>query len=91
MFTSTRLITVIGKTLRLHSIKNQNQIGCFPLKKVSEVWQKDNGIWEIEKYRGKGKVTFQATFRWVVYTNTSLSAVQQKISEKTKVPAYKVT
>eukprot|EP00081_Caenorhabditis_elegans_P025318 NP_508432.1 Uncharacterized protein CELE_F47G3.1 [Caenorhabditis elegans] len=59
--------SVIGKTLRLQSIKNPNQIGCYPVKKVSE-----------------------ATFRWVVYTNTSLSTVQQKISDKAGVPSFKV-
>uniref|UniRef100_A0A8R1DKY6 Uncharacterized protein n=1 Tax=Caenorhabditis japonica TaxID=281687 RepID=A0A8R1DKY6_CAEJA len=59
--------SVIGKTLRLRSNRNRNQIGCYPVKKVSE-----------------------ATFRWLVYTNTSLSSVQQKISKKTKVPVYKI-
>ncbi|CAI2356716.1 unnamed protein product [Caenorhabditis sp. 36 PRJEB53466] len=59
--------SVIGKTLRLRSIKNRNQIGCYKVKKVSE-----------------------ATFRWVVYTNTSLSTVQQRISKRTGVPIYKI-
>uniref|UniRef100_A0A1I7TCN5 Receptor protein-tyrosine kinase n=1 Tax=Caenorhabditis tropicalis TaxID=1561998 RepID=A0A1I7TCN5_9PELO len=59
--------SVIGKTLRLRSIKNQNQIGCYPVKRVSE-----------------------ATFRWVVYTNTSLSTVQNRISKKTGVPTFKI-
>ncbi|KAF1747453.1 hypothetical protein GCK72_023915 [Caenorhabditis remanei] len=59
--------SVVGKTLRLRSIKNPSQVGCYPVKKVSE-----------------------ATFRWVVYTNTSLSTVQKRISEKTKVPTFKI-
>ncbi|ULT80709.1 hypothetical protein L3Y34_010928 [Caenorhabditis briggsae] len=59
--------SVVGKTLRLRSIRNPDQIGCYPVKKVSE-----------------------ATFRWVVYTNTSLSIVQQRISKKTKVPVFKI-
>ncbi|EGT30347.1 hypothetical protein CAEBREN_07180 [Caenorhabditis brenneri] len=59
--------SVVGKTLRLRSVKNQSQIGCYPVKKVSE-----------------------ATFRWVVYTNTSLSTVQKRISDKTGIPTFKI-